>query len=132
MIVSDFKNVSFRSAATHNENKENKEPEPEPAQQAQGDHLGEILILNTTIQELRSKLESVRHLEEEKSTLEDGNYKVIIKNIKALQFLLFYYLAERDNALADLELKEIEVARVISQIEELKSVFEKEETLRYE
>jgi hypothetical protein len=41
-------------------------------------------------------------------------------------------LAERDNALADLELKEIEVARVISQIEELKSVFEKEETLRYE
>ncbi|EFX71129.1 hypothetical protein DAPPUDRAFT_309226 [Daphnia pulex] len=97
-------------AATHNENKENKEPEPEPAQQAQSDHLGEILILNTTIQELRSKLESVRHLEEEKSTLEN----------------------ERDNALADLELKEIEVARVISQIEELKSVFEKEETLRYE
>jgi hypothetical protein len=87
LIVSDFKNVSFRSAATHIENKENKEPEP--AQQAQGDHLGEILILNTTIQELRSKLESVRHLEEEKSTLEDGNYKVIIKNIKALQFFCF-------------------------------------------
>lgn len=87
MIVSDLKNVSFRSAATHNENKENNEPEP--AQQAQGDHLGEILILNTTIQELRSKLESVRHLEEEKSTLEDGNYKVIIKNIKALQLFCF-------------------------------------------
>ncbi len=46
--------------------------------------------------------------------------------------ILLFYLAERDNALADLELKEIEVSRVISQIEELKSVFEKEETLRYE
>jgi len=98
-------------AATNNENKENKEPElAQQAQADQGDHLGEILMLNATIQELRKKLESVRHLEEEKSTLEN----------------------ERDNALADLELKEIEVSRVISQIEEMKSAFEKEETLRYE
>lgn len=39
---------------------------------------------------------------------------------------------ERDNALADLELKEIEVLRVTTEIEDLKRVFEKEETLRYE
>ena len=43
-----------------------------------------------------------------------------------------FNLTERDNALADLELKEIEVFRVTSEIDELKTNFEKEETLRYE
>lgn len=41
-------------------------------------------------------------------------------------------ISERDNTLADLELKEIEVSRITSQIEELKIAFDKEETLRYE
>lgn len=92
---------------THNiDNKENKEP----AQANEGDNMAEIIMLNTTILDLRSKLESVKSLEEEKQLLEN----------------------ERDNALADLELKEIEVLRVTTEIEDLKRVFEKEETLRYE
>ncbi|KAK4026795.1 hypothetical protein OUZ56_015821 [Daphnia magna] len=90
----------------HIDNKENKEP----AQANEGDNMAEIIMLNTTILDLRSKLESVKSLEEEKQLLEN----------------------ERDNALADLELKEIEVLRVTTEIEDLKRVFEKEETLRYE
>ncbi len=94
-------NCCLQSAATHNENKENNEPEPaQQAQADQGDHLGEILMLNTTIQELRSKLESVRHLEEEKSTLKNGKYKIFINKQSTTQphqihgppfFFLFSY-----------------------------------------
>lgn len=68
-----FNHCCLCSAATHNENKENKEPElAQQAQAFEGDHLAELTMLNTTIQELRSKLDSVRHLEEEKTTLENG------------------------------------------------------------
>ncbi|KAI9563651.1 hypothetical protein GHT06_011115 [Daphnia sinensis] len=94
------------NATHHNDNKENNEP----TQANDGDNMAEITMLNATILDLRSKLEGVKSLEEEKQSLEN----------------------ERDNALADLELKEIEVLRVTTEIENLKRVFEKEETLRYE
>ena len=89
-------------------------------------------MLNTTIQDLRSKLESVRNLEVEKTTLENGKLKLLCCCSTKFSPYFLYYFAERDNALADLELKEIEISRVTSQIVELKTTFEKEETLRYE
>lgn len=58
----------WHSDTHHIDNKENKEP----AQANEGDNMAEIIMLNTTILDLRSKLESVKSLEEEKQLLENG------------------------------------------------------------
>lgn len=69
----------FWHSDTHNiDNKENKEP----AQANEGDNMAEIIMLNTTILDLRSKLESVKSLEEEKQLLENGkSSSFILKNV---------------------------------------------------
>ena len=59
-------NLVFCSAAHQSENKENTVPVIEV------DHMSEITMLNTTIQDLKSKLDRVKNLEEERNQLETG------------------------------------------------------------
>ena len=85
----------------------------------------EVLLLNQTIEELQAKLEAACAIDVEKRLVEEGNIIISLGNIR-IQFQQNYDL-ERDRAQAELELKEEEVIRITTQIEDIKAEYKKEE-----